>query len=181
MAAEAGLPVADKPDSQEICFIPDDNYRAFLADRTSPQPGDYVDLEGAVLGRHPGVQFFTIGQRRGLGLDGGSGEPRYVVKIDPSSNRVTLGGQDDLYRSRMWASRINFPSGMADGESRHVTAKIRYKASESPATVTVRDGYAEVLFNAPQRAVTPGQAVVFYEDDELVGGGIIEVERPVAA
>ena len=181
IAAQAGLVVADKPDSQEICFIPDDNYRAFLADRTRPQPGDFIDLDGEVLGRHPGVQFFTIGQRRGLGLDGGSGEPRYVVKIDPDSNRVTLGGQEDLYRTQMWASRINFPSGVANGESRNVTAKIRYKASEAPATVTVHDGYAEILFDEPQRAVTPGQAVVFYHGDELVGGGIIEVEPPVAA
>ena len=103
------------------------------------------------------------------------------MKIDPASNRVTLGGQDDLYRSQMWASRINFPSGVANGESRKVTAKIRYKASESPATVTVHDGYAEILFDEPQRAVTPGQAVVFYRGDELVGGGIIEIEPPVAA
>ena len=181
IAAEAGLVVADKPDSQEICFIPDDNYRAFLADRTRPQPGDFIDLEGEVLGRHPGVQFFTIGQRRGLGLDGGSGEPRYVLKIDPASNRVTLGGQEDLYRTQMWASRINFPSGVANGESRNVTAKIRYKASEAPATVTVHDGYAKILFDEPQRAVTPGQAIVFYHGDELVGGGIIEVEPPIAA
>ena len=181
MAAEAGLPVADKPDSQEICFIPDDNYRAFLADRTRPQAGDLVDLDGEVLGQHPGVQFFTIGQRRGLGLAGGSGEPRYVVKIDPASNRVTLGGKDDLYRSQMWASRINFPAGTADGESLRVTAKIRYKASEAPATVTLRDEYAEISFDEPQRAITPGQAVVFYRDDELVGGGIIEVDPPVAA
>ena len=181
LAAEAGLPVADKPDSQEICFIPDDNYRGFLAERTRPQPGDFIDIEGAVLGRHPGVQFFTIGQRRGLGLDGGSGEPRYVVKIDPASNRVTLGGQEDLYRSHMWASRINFPSGVGNGESLKVTAKIRYKASEAPATVTVHDGYAEIRFDEPQRAVTPGQAVVFYRGDELVGGGIIEVELPAAA
>ena len=91
IAAEAGLPVADKPDSQEICFIPDDNYRGFLAERTRPQPGDFIDLEGAVLGRHPGVQFFTIGQRRGLGLDGGSGEPRYVVKIDPGVEQGDAG------------------------------------------------------------------------------------------
>ncbi len=181
LAAEAGLPVADKPDSQEICFIPDDNYRAFLADRTRPQPGDFIDTEGAVLGRHPGVQFFTIGQRRGLGLDGGPSKPRYVVKIDAPANRVTLGDHDDLYRSQMWASRINFPSELAVGESRKVTAKIRYKASESPATVTLHDGYAEIRFDEPQRAVTPGQAVVFYSGDELVGGGIIEIDPPGSA
>lgn len=181
IAAEAGLPVADKPDSQEICFIPDDNYRAFLAERGRPQPGDFVDLDGTVLGRHPGVQFFTIGQRRGLGLDGGSVEPRFVVRIDPASNRVTLGRQEDLYRSHLWASRVNFPSGVPNGEVRRVTAKIRYRASESPASITVHGEYAEIQFDEPQRAVTPGQAVVFYYRDELVGGGIIEVDPPLAA
>jgi len=181
IAAEAGLPVADKPDSQEICFIPSGNYRSFLAEHSRPRPGDFVDLGGTVIGQHPGVQFFTIGQRRGLGLPGGSGEPMFVVGIDPDSNRVTLGSSADLYRSQLWASRVNFPGGIPSGEPTRVMAKIRYKASESPATVLVNDDYAEIRFDEPQRAVTPGQAVVFYRGEELVGGGIIEVERPNGA
>jgi tRNA-specific 2-thiouridylase len=100
------------------------------------------------------------------------------VKINPVSNQITLGSNDDLYQTHLWASRTNFPSDVPLGEPVSVTAKIRYKASESPATITVHDGSAEIRFDEPQRAITPGQAVVFYQDDELVGGGIIEVEPP---
>jgi tRNA-specific 2-thiouridylase len=181
IAADAGLPVADKPDSQDICFIPDGDYKKFVGERNQPRPGDYVDLDGNSLGQHPGVQFFTIGQRRGLGLSGGTGDPRFVVKINPVSNQVTLGSHDDLYQTHLWASRTNFPSDVPLGKPLSVTAKIRYKASESPATITVHDGTAEIRFDEPQRAITPGQAIVFYQDDELVGGGIIEVEPPSKA
>ena len=181
LAAEAGLPVADKPDSQEICFIPDGDYRKFLQDRAAPRPGDLVDTRGEVLGEHPGVQFFTVGQRRGLGLGGNTGSPRYVVRIDADRNRVVLGAEDDLYGTSMWASSVNFPGGAPPGLPMDVTAKIRYKASEAPATVTPHDGFAEIRFHEPQRAVTPGQAVVFYDGDRLVGGGIIELEQPALA
>ena len=178
MAAEAGLPVADKPDSQEICFILDGDYRKFVGERSRPAPGEMVDSAGTVLGSHPGVQFFTVGQRRGLGLPGNTGSPMYVVEIDPERNRVTIGAEEELYRQELWASRVNFPSGATPDEPMEVTAKIRYKASESPATLLARDGWAEVRFAEPQRAVTPGQAVVFYQADELVAGGIIELEPP---
>jgi tRNA-specific 2-thiouridylase len=179
MAAEAGLPVADKPDSQEICFIPDGDYRKFVRERSQPGPGDMVDTSGNVLGRHPGIQFFTIGQRRGLGLQGNTGSPMYVVKIDADTNQVVLGSQDELLRSSLWASRVNFISGAAfDGPMMEVTAKIRYKASESPATLVPHGDWAEIRFHEPQRAITPGQALVFYQGDEVVGGGIIEIEAP---
>ena len=178
IAAEAGLPVADKPDSQEICFIPDDDYRKFVGERVSPRPGQLVDTTGAVLGVHPGVQFFTIGQRRGLGLPGNTGRPMYVIEIDPEADRVTLGPEEALYRESLWASSVNYTAGEAPEGLLEVNAKIRYKASESPATLAARDDWAEVRFKQPQRAVTPGQAVVFYSGDELVAGGIIEINPP---
>ncbi len=181
LASEAGLPVADKPDSQEICFIPDGDYRKFISGRARPRPGDLVDTRGEVLGAHPGVQFFTVGQRRGLGLGGNTGSPKYVVRIDAARHRVVLGAEDDLYSTSMWASSVNFPQGIAPGIPVEVTAKIRYKASEAPATLTPHDGFAEIRFHEPQRAVTPGQAVVFYNGDRLLGGGIIELEPPAAA
>ena len=177
-AANAGLPVADKPDSQEICFIPDGDYRKFIGERSRPKSGQLTDIAGTVLGPHPGVQFFTIGQRRGLGLQGNTGKPMYVVKINPETNQVILGPEEELYRTGMWASGVNFTSGTAPKDTLDVTAKIRYKASESPATLTVQGKRAELHFREPQRAVTPGQAVVFYRGDELVGGGIIELEPP---
>ena len=178
LAAEAGLPVADKPDSQDICFIPDGDYRKLISERSRPRPGELVDTNGASLGQHPGVQFFTVGQRRGLGLSGNTGTPVYVVRIDTESNQVILGPEEALYRSTLWASNMNFPSGELPKERLEVSAKIRYKASESPAVLTVRGDWAEVRFEEPQRAVTPGQAVVFYKGEELVAGGIIEPGPP---
>ena len=178
IAAEAGLPVADKPDSQEICFIPDGDYRKFVSEGRSPKPGKLVDTEGTTLGGHPGVQFFTVGQRRGLGLNGNSGTPRYVVRIDAESNEVVLGREEDLYRHRLWASGLSFIAGEPPPGPTRVTAKIRYKASEAQATLVPRGRWAEVCFDEPQRAVTPGQAVVFYDGDEVVGGGYIEIDLP---
>jgi tRNA-specific 2-thiouridylase len=180
-AADAGLLVADKPDSQEICFIPDGDYRKFVSERTGPKPGEIVDTNGSVLGGHPGIQFFTVGQRRKLGLNGNTDKPVYVVKIDPATNRVVVGSEDDLFSSTLWASRVNFTMGEIPARPFEVTAKIRYKASESPATLIPHGDWAEIRFQDPQRSVTPGQAVVFYRGEEVVGGGIIEIEAPVAS
>ncbi|MBM3933976.1 MAG: tRNA 2-thiouridine(34) synthase MnmA [SAR202 cluster bacterium] len=177
LAAEAGLATADKPDSQEICFIPDGDYKKFVGGMSTPRPGDFVGVNGEKLGQHPGVQFFTVGQRRGLGINTG-GKSMFVIKIDAVDNKVVLGGEDNLLRTDLFASRTNFPSGLPQGVPVTVTAKIRYKASESPATLVSRGDWAEVRFDEPQRAITPGQAVVFYQGEELVGGGIIEVDRP---
>ena len=177
MAAEAGLPVADKPDSQEICFIPDGDYRKFVGERHKPRPGPMLDRRGQVLGRHPGVHFFTVGQRRALGLNGNSGEPRYVVSIDAERNEVVLGRESDLYRGALWASQVSYVGQPPVGETR-VTAKIRYKASESSALLRPGGEWAELRFDEPQRAVTPGQAVVFYSGDETLGGGYIETRGP---
>lgn len=172
------LPVADKPDSQEICFIPDGDYRKFIGDRGKPRPGDMVDTSGSFIGKHPGIQFFTIGQRRGLGLNGNTGVPRYVVEIDANNDRVVLGTESELFRSKFWASNVNFVSGITPETPLDVTAKIRYKASEFKATIIPRDGLVEISFSEPQRSVTPGQAVVFYDGDEILGGGIIELAVP---
>ena len=182
MAAEACLPVADKPDSQEICFIPDDNYRKFVADRVRPRPGKFVSTSGETLGEHPGIQFFTVGQRRRLGLPGNSERPLYVTRIDAETNEVALGSSDDLLSSTLWASRVGYVSGAVPESPLRATAKIRYKAKPSAAAVVpITADSARVEFDEPQRAVTPGQAVVFYDGDRILGGGYIEVEAPVSA
>ena len=124
------------------------------------------------------MQFFTVGQRRGLRLPANPGVPMYVVEIDAEGNRVVVGCESELYRSSLFASRLNFPSGKTPTTPLDVTAKIRYKASEAPASLLPGDGWAEVRFEEPQRAVTPGQPVVFYQGDELVAGGIIELQPP---
>ena len=181
MAREAGLPVADKPDSQEICFIPDGDYRKFISERVPPTPGLMVDVNNNVLGDHPGIQYFTIGQRRKLGLKGHNPEPMFVTKISSDDNRVILGSEADLYTKEFWASRVNFINGILPDRSLKVMAKIRYKAQPSPAIIEEVDGFLHIEFDEPQRAITPGQAVVFYIDDEIVGGGIIETESPVVS
>ena len=172
IARAEGLPVADKPDSQEICFIPQNDYRAFLAQRFPPAPGEIVDGSGMVLGRHQGVQDFTVGQRRGLGIH--SEKPMFVLAIDAESNRVVVGPAEGLMQTSLWASGVNYLSGVAPEGPLEVEARIRYKAGDSPATLTPHGDWAEVRFREPQRAVTPGQAVVFYVGDEVLGGGYIE-------
>ncbi len=179
IAADAGLLVADKPDSQEICFIPDNDYRRFVTDRTRSRPGDFVDSQGNIIGRHDGIQHFTVGQRRGLGLPGNTGEPIYVTRIDADSNRVVLGPVRELDQTRLWASKVSYVRGHAPDGPTRVTAKIRYKAVHAPATLIPGDVTAELNFEAPQRAVTPGQAVVFCDGEEVIGGGIIETAPPI--
>jgi len=173
-ARSLGLPTADKPESQEICFIPDDDYRSFLR-RRAPEafrPGAIVDRQGRVLGTHGGIANFTVGQRRGLGLS--LDRPLYVLALDPERNTVVVSEGSDLETDRLVATQINFiPFDRPDGELR-VAAKIRHSHNPAPATVhPAGPDRAEVLFDTPQRAVTPGQSVVFYQDDLVVGGGII--------
>ena len=174
MAEEAGLLVAGKPDSQEICFIPSGNYRDFVKDRVKPKKGNFVDPNGNVLGEHPGIQFFTVGQRRKLGINSNDGEPRYVVKINSDTNEVVLGADEDLMETDFTANKLSFTSEVEIGSEIKVKARIRYKANEEPAVVVIKDGYADITFLEPQRAITPGQPVVFYRDEEMIGGGIIE-------
>ena len=176
MAVEAGFPNADKPDSQDICFIPLGDYKAFLKGQVTPVPGDIVDTEGTVLARHQGIEFFTVGQRRGLGI--AAGEPRYVLRVDGETNQVVVGSELDLYRNRMWASRVSYTQGRPPSGPVDVGVKIRYRSQEAHALLHPKPEGALVCFEEPQRAVTPGQAAVFYQGDVVLGGGIIEGDVP---
>jgi tRNA-specific 2-thiouridylase len=179
MALDANFPNATKPDSQDICFIPFGDYKAFLQERSSPAPGEIVDTKGEVLGTHRGIEFFTVGQRRGLGVVAGG--PHYVVRLEPDTRRVVVGPESALYQDRLWASRVNYPLGYPPAGPVRVSVKIRYKSEEVSATLHPRLQGALVCFDQPQRAITPGQAVVFYQGDILLGGGTIEAERPRGA
>ncbi len=174
MALDAGFITADKPDSQDICFIPLGDYREFLRERTSGVPGEIVELDGTVVGTHQGIEYFTVGQRRGLGLPHTAGEPRYVVRLEPDSNRVVIGPESALYAEEMWVSGVNYVSGEKPAAGTSVSVKIRYKAYEAAATLHPRSTGATVRFSDPQRAITPGQAAVFYDGETLLGGGTIE-------
>jgi tRNA-specific 2-thiouridylase len=172
-ARRLGLAVADKRDSQEICFVAAGEHPAFVARRADIPGGVIRDREGHLLGRHEGVHRFTIGQRKGLGLS--TGIPLYVVDIDAESAEVTVGPRDALDRDTLTASRVNWISGDAPPAPIRAHARIRYRHKEAPATITPLAGNrAQVLFDAPQSAITPGQAVVFYSDDYVLGGGWID-------
>jgi tRNA-specific 2-thiouridylase len=180
LAREAGLPVAEKPESQEICFVPGDDYRAVLRARDPDrlQAGKFVDLSGQVLGEHAGHQGFTIGQRRGVGI--ALGKPAYVVGIDAGTGTVTLGDRGDLRRNEVEVSEVQWTSidPPAEGEALRVEAQIRHRHRPRLATVTVTGPATALLrFDEPEEAVTPGQAAVFYRGDVLLGGGWIESAR----
>ena len=174
LARELGLSVHDKPDSQEICFVPDDDYVALLAQR-APQaltPGDVIDMDGKVLGRHDGYARYTIGQRKGLSL--AMGVPYYVTRIDAASARVTIGPREQALGRRLTAGAANW-HGTPPGSSFDATVQIRYNHRGAPAQVTVAsDDRFEVDFAEPVTAITPGQAAVVYAGDRLLGGGWIE-------
>ncbi len=204
MAEAAGLPTAQKPESQEICFIPDGNYSRFIdryleeartgAHRTAsenelpalhqisgnsvmtqteaPPPGEIVTTDGRVLGEHHGIHRYTIGQRRGLGIS--ASEPLYVVQIDSTKNRVVVGSDDDLLKREMMVTRLNWIAMAELKEPLRVSVRIRSRHSETAATIAPGEaGTVKVIFDEPQRAVTPGQATVFYDGDVVVGGGWI--------
>jgi len=174
-AQRLGLQVAGKPDSQEICFVPDRDYAAFV-EREAPtltRPGAIVAASGRVLGTHEGVHRFTIGQRKGLRLS--SSEPLYVVAIDADAARVTVGPRTALERLTLTASRVNWTSGIEPADWQRVAGQIRHRHAAAPARTRALDGgRAELIFDEPQTAVTPGQAVVFYDGEEVIGGGWIE-------
>ncbi len=168
LAKKFGLNVADKPESQEICFV-EGPISAFFR----PEPGDIVDVNGKVIGRHKGYQLYTIGQRRGLGIAGEA--PSYVVKIEPKANRIVVGSKGDVYGDDLIASHLNLISRPKITGPMKIKARIRYKNPESEARVMpLPGGRAKVRFKAPQFAITPGQSVVFYNGDVVVGGGIIK-------
>lgn len=175
MARDLGLLVADKPDSQEICFVPDDDYKSFLEERAprSLMPGNIVDKQGNVIGHHRGLPLYTVGQRKGLGI--AAGRPLYVVALDSEKNELVVGSDEDVFGHELIAGDLNFIA--VDELSAPVTlkAKIRYSAPEAEATVfPLDDGTVRVSFAEPQRAITPGQSIVFYNSDCVYGGGIIK-------
>ena len=172
IAKSANLPVAEKPDSQDICFIPQNDYRAFLSDRFTPTPGKIIDTQGKVLGHHQGIENFTIGQRRGLGIQNES--PLFVISLDVQKSEVIVGSADGLLKNTLYATDVNYISGTPPVTPIEVDAKIRYKSSRSKATIVPFGTEAKVCFEEPQRAVTPGQAVVFYVGEEVLGGGYID-------
>ncbi len=174
IAEENGFVTARKRDSQDICFVPDGDYAAFLARYTGRDhvPGNYLDPEGKVLGQHKGAACYTIGQRKGLGI--ALGAPAYVCKKDMAANTVTLGPNDALFSGALRAKDWNWLPFPALTQPLRVTARTRHSQFEQSATVYPEEhGFARVEFDAPQRAVTPGQAVVLYQDDLVIGGGTI--------
>lgn len=173
-AAEAGLPNADKKDSQDICFIPDGDYYRFLCEygNVRAPEGNFVDRDGKVLGRHRGLIGYTTGQRKGLGVSGG--RPLYVISKNAVDNTVLLGDNAELFASTLLASRVNWILGEPTGEVR-CTAKTRYSQKECECVVTpLGGGTVRAEFSEPQRAITAGQAVVFYDGEIVLGGGTIE-------
>jgi tRNA-specific 2-thiouridylase len=173
VAKSMNLKVADKPDSQEVCFITGGDYRDFLKEYTEKkrERGKIVDVAGNVLAYHDGVHSFTVGQRRGLGI--AKGKPMYVVRVEPETNRVVVGEEKDIFRSSLIANNISWADGIPSDEI-EVKAKIRYRHKEEDAVVKVdSDREALVEFKTPQRAMTPGQAIVFYKKERVLGGGWI--------
>jgi len=172
LAIERGLPAGSRRDSQDVCFIPDNDYRSFIAKHIPVKAGDIVDTEGRALGRHKGLAQYTVGQRQGLGL--ASNERLYVLRFDTANNRLVAGTEDQLLNNRLSATKLSWVSGKAPQEPTNITVKIRYKSPEAAAKLHIRQGRAEVQFVKPQRAITPGQAVVFYHGEAVLGGGMIE-------
>ena len=174
-AERLGLAVAAKPDSQDICFVPTGSY-ARVVEALRPgagEPGEIVDLDGRVLGRHAGIIHYTIGQRRGLGV-GGSAEPLYVVDLDARDRKVVVGPRRALARDRVHVSRANWLEAPPEDEGRTVQVKLRSAQDPAPARVFAGpDGTAEIVLDAPQHGIAPGQAAVFYDGSRLLGGGWI--------
>ena len=173
LARTMGLRIAEKSESMGVCFITGGNYREFLEPylNKGKEKGEMVDTEDNIIGEHNGISSYTIGQRRGLGF--ANGEPMYVVKIDIAKNRVVVGRESDLLSSSLIAEKLSWVSNEPGGEI-EVKAKIRYRHQEQSAVVTVNQDKATVRFENPQKAITPGQAVVFYQNDKVLGGGWIK-------
>jgi tRNA-specific 2-thiouridylase len=178
VARQCQLKTAEKEESMEICFVPDKDYGKFLsaAKLVEPHRGDIVNTRGDLLGHHNGIELFTVGQRKGLGIS--SPRPLYVIELDPARNRVVVGDDSALDRDEFQVERCNWIAFEEPPEEMEVTAKIRYNHPGTPATIRPgANGGAVVKLNIPQRAITPGQACVFYDDDLVVGGGWITAHK----
>ena len=174
IAEENGFVNANKPDSQDICFVPDGDYAAFIERKCGAmKTGDFVTTDGRVLGRHKGISHYTIGQRKHLGIS--VGEPIYVVKIDAGSNTVVLGDESALFSFIARVADFNWIGGETPSEPVRCKARTRYRQQEQPAVAyPLADGTVEVVFDQPIRAITPGQACVLYDGDVVLGGGVIQ-------
>lgn len=172
LAEQIGLASHRQRESHDICFIPNGDYRSFLANHITIKPGGIITADGRVVGEHHGLAYYTVGQRQGLGLS--TGERQYVLRLDTPNNRLVVGSKDQLLSRRLSARKLNWVSGTPPPSQSEITAKIRYQAQEARAKLYLNESKATVEFYAPQSAVTPGQAVVFYRGDAVLGGGIIE-------
>ena len=177
IAEEHGFINAAKPDSQDICFVPDGDYPAVIRRLTGRElvPGDFVDSGGHVLGRHKGIECYTVGQRRGLGLS--FPEPMYVTAVRPADNTVVLGPREELFSREVWVPDFHWIAGETPREPVRGRAKIRYRHAEQAVTASPRDGGVLLTFDEPQRAVTPGQTAVLYDGDTVLGGGEIRMPK----
>ena len=174
IASEIGIQVANKPDSMEICFVPDNDYAGFIQRETDyiPKEGNFVDIHGNVIGKHKGIIHYTVGQRKGLGL--AMGHPVFVTEIRPDTNEVVIGENADVFASKLYANKLNFMAAEAFTGNVRAKAKIRYSHVGADCTVRmINEDTLECVFDEPQRAVTPGQALVLYDGEYVLGGGTI--------
>ena len=174
IASDLGLMVANKPDSMEICFIPDNDYAGFIVKETGyvAKPGNFVDINGKIIGQHEGIINYTVGQRKGLGLS--LGKPASVVSIRPESNEVVIGDNEDVFSKILYANKLNFMAIEGIDSPIRANGKIRYSHEGAPCTVRMVDkDTLECVFDEPQRAITPGQALVLYDGGNVLGGGTI--------
>lgn len=183
LCRKAGLSVSEKKDSTGVCFIGERNFKKFLMDFLPAQPGDMVDEKGKVIGRHDGLMYYTLGQRKGLGIGGtrgGNGESWFVIGKDMENNRLIVqqGEQDELFSLSLVVHHMHFIAGEAPQKEFRCTAKFRYRQSDQPVSVTMEGDRAYVRFDRPQRAVTPGQWCVLYLGEECLGGGPIDEVEP---
>ena len=171
LAGEKGLPAIHHRESQDVCFIPDNDYRSFISKYVPSQSGEIVNRDGTVLGHHNGLDRYTIGQRQGLGL--GSEKRLYVIELDAEHNRLVVGGKEGLLASNVLVRNLSWVSGEEPEEGEEIAVKIRYHSEEVAAHLYIKDNSTLVHLSREQAAITPGQSIVFYRGDEVLGGGII--------
>ena len=173
IAKKIGMDIHNKKDSEEICFVPDGNHGKFISEIKKVEEGNFIDKNGKILGKHKGITYYTIGQRKGLNLS--LGKPGYVIEIKPKTNEIVIGDEEDIFFNNAIVDKVNIISGENFEDGFMVQAKIRYQAKPCDAKLfRINDNEIKVVFDSPQRAMTKGQSLVFYDGDILIGGGIIK-------